>query len=441
VKSKLTSIRSQGMPAGGTTATQPVTPNVTPASVAELVDYLTPAISRFRAASSPLTVPLDSMVFAGLGDQKQTRIASVGLGERVIAIHNVVINLANSAGAAQTVTVSNQFPYNLLQNTQVQINGGETTYSASGRAGLAVWGRDRGSFFAPAPALAGLNRALLPTITFRANLTPTATTPGNIVPWLGTTTIQVALSANGNLTLQFVTVEKLAHSRDTMLGALPLQNNSTYATLTRQVIGALTTTTANAQIPFFSAGANITATLTSYSVKQFYRFWGIPSDPSLYQPLIENSYQVIEAKGLTAAATGTTAITYNVPQNLYLAAAHIWANDGNGADLNPVTAFTRTLVQYNAGSVVPVVQDPNEMRAMQYADYGADYGAMTGYRLWDGADTTEALTITDDAGWVDTYAAAEPQLAIDVLAGTVTPISYNVTREAIVAGAVQQLGG
>jgi hypothetical protein len=66
---------------------------------------------------------------------------------------------------------------------------------------------------------------------------------------------------------------------------------------------------------------------------------------------------------------------------------------------------------------------------------------MTGYRLWDGADTTEALTITDDAGWVDTYAAAEPQLAIDVLAGTVTPISYNVTREAIVAGAVQQLGG
>ena len=84
--------------------------------------------------------------------------------------------------------MSNHFPYNLLQNTQVQINGGETTYSASGRAGLAVWGRDRGSFFAPAPALAGLNRALLPTITFGANLTPTATAPGNIVPWLGTTT-------------------------------------------------------------------------------------------------------------------------------------------------------------------------------------------------------------------------------------------------------------
>ncbi|HKW93302.1 MAG TPA: hypothetical protein VJX92_15515 [Methylomirabilota bacterium] len=449
MKSRITALRSNPIPQGGTAATQPVPPNQTPASVAELIDYLTPAISRFRSLSSPLKVPLDTIAFSALGDQKQVRIASVGLGERIVAVHNVVINLANSGGGAQTVTVSPHFPYNLVANSAVQINGGETTYSASGRAGLVVWGRDRPGFWDPAVTGGfGLSPALVQT-TAGANLTPTNQT-NPFATWSGINTISIAAGTNGNLTVQFITVEKLAHSRDTLLGALPLQNNSTFATLTRQIVGALVTTNAtNAQSPFFNAGANVTGTLTSYSVQQLYHFWGIPSDPSVYQPLIENSYQVIEQKSLTASATGTAAISYNVPQNLYGAAFHIFANDNNGANLNPngglttttPADFTRLALQYNAGSVVPVVEFPERQRALQFADYGADIGVVPGYRFWDGHNTTENLNISDDAGWLDTYSAAEPQLVIDLRTGVVTPVTFAVTREAVVAGAVQQLGG
>lgn len=444
MKSKITALRSNPMPAQGSAATQPVPPNQSPISVSELIDYLTPAISRFRAVSSPLKVPLDTINFGGLGDQKQVRIASVGLGERIVAWHTAVINLANAGGGAQTVTFSAHFPWNLLANSAIQINGGETTYSASGRAGLAVYARDRAGFWQPyIPGGNGLGPAFV-QMSVGANLTLNlqATTAAGFTTLSGGNTISIAAGTNGNLTVSWATIEKLAHGRHTLIGALPLQNNSTFATLTRNVVGALVTTSAtNQTFPFYNAGANVTSSLTSYQVLQLYHFWGIPSDPSTYQPLIENSYQVIEAKGLTAAATGPGAITYNIPQNLYLTAAHVFANDNNGANLVAPTAFTRLAVQYNAGSVIPVVEFPERIRPVQYGDYDADLGLIPGYRLWDGHATSELLDVTDDAGWLDTYAAAEPQLVLDLASGTVTPVTYSVTREAIVAGAVQQLGG
>jgi hypothetical protein len=103
--------------------------------------------------------------------------------------------------------------------------------------------------------------------------------------------------------------------------------------------------------------------------------------------------------------------------------------------------FSRLVLQYNAGSVVPVLQFNGRERAMQFADYNADVFQVPGYRLWDGDNTSESLTTTDDAGWVDAYSAATPQLVSDLDATVVVPITYNITREAIVAGAVQTLGG
>lgn len=445
MKSKITSIRSNPMPPQGSAATQPVPPNQSPTSLQELIDYLTPALSRFRSMSSPLRVPLDTMVFSGLGDQKQVRIASVGLGERIVSWHTAVINLANAATAAQTVNFSPHFPWNMLANTAIQINGGETTYSCSGRGGLGVWARDRCGFWTPyVPGGNGLGPAVV-QLSVGANLTLNlqSTSTAGFTTLSGGNTISVTASANGNLTVSWATVEKLAHGRHTLLGALPLQNNSTFATVTRNVVGVLSSTSASAQAdtPFYNAGANITATLSSYQVLQMYHFWGIPSDPNVYKPLIENSYQVIEAKSMTASATGTAAITYNIPQNAYILALHTWAKDTNGVPLVPATAFSRLALQYNAGSVVPVVAFPERDRPMQFADYDGDLFLIPGYRLWDGHQTSELLDVTDDAGFVDTYAAAEPQLIHDLASTVSTPVTYNITREAIVAGAVQQLGG
>jgi hypothetical protein len=47
----------------------------------------------------------------------------------------------------------------------------------------------------------------------------------------------------------------------------------------------------------------------------------------------------------------------------------------------------------------------------------------------------------DQAGWIDTYMAATPQLVGDITAGLLTPLTLSITRESVVAGAVQVIGG
>src|SRR2546430_2503237 len=117
------------MPAGGPTATQPVPPSLTPGEIAALVEQMTPVVARFRQASSPMKVALDSQSL-NLGGQQGIRIASVGLGIRTITHWSVVLNLVNGAGGAQVVNLSNVFPYNLIANSRVQINGGEGAQAA-----------------------------------------------------------------------------------------------------------------------------------------------------------------------------------------------------------------------------------------------------------------------------------------------------------------------
>lgn len=437
------SVRSNPVGPGGVTATNPVPPSNTPASISDLVDSLTPVISRFRQSSSPLAVALaqDTLV---LGQEDSIRISSVGLGERIVRWHHVVITVANTSGATQTVSVSPHFPYNMLANTAVQINGGEVSYSCSGRGGLAVFGRDRTGFWEPVPG-PGLSPAFCQVTITGTGVTTTAST--GMASFSGFASFAVTTANTATITADFMTVEKLAESRNTLIGALPLQNSSTYATLTTRVVGSINGS--NAQSPLYQAGgfvANLTPSLSTYTIQGSYHFWGIPADPGLYQPLIANSYQVLEQKSLTTSATGSGALVYNVPENLYLRALHFFVNDNNGANvscygLGTASTVGRMVLTYNAGSITPVLQFPERARATQYADYGADLGAVPGYRLWDGDDTSESLVITDDAGWIDAYSAASPQVLFDINGSPATPISFNVTREAIVAGSVQQVGG
>lgn len=440
----ITAVQSNAMPAGGPTATQPVPPNMTPAQIAALVEQMTPIVARFRQSSSPQQVALDSQTLS-LGGQQGIRIASVGLGVRVVTHWNVVMNLVNTAGGAQVVNVSNVFPFNLVANSRVQINGGATVYSAGGlgtfavmtRNRPAVWKLDATSGFGPA-----LNKSIVKT-TIGANLTPTNV--GQAGNFSGVTSLSIAATSTGVLTMDFYTVEKLCLDRESLLGCLPLQNNSTYATLTRQIVSsAIGAGPNNHSFPLFTAGAvpgtlthNLTATISST-----YDFWSVPPDAGLYQDMVTNSYQVQEQTNLTVSATGAQALVYNIPQNQYLIVAHIWTFDSQG-NLLPadVGGLSFLKLQYNAGGVIPIQHFADRMRAAQYLDYGDDRQVVGGYRFWDGEDTTEDLSDADQAGWIDTYAAATPQLVADVASGLSVPITYSLTRESVVAGAVQVVGG
>lgn len=443
------------MPVGGVGAQQPIPANLTPSDMAALTEQLTPIQARFRDQSSILKQPLNTLTFTGLGQTQAGQINSVGLGIRLVTEHSIVITVANSSTAAQTFSVSKMFPYNLITNTQIQINGGATVFSASGMATLVTMTRQRmmsrrqtqfGQSTAVGPSL---DPALM-RISWGSNLTPTNTAataqPGSLS---GVASASVAGSAatNNTITATFYTIEKLVYDYDSLLGALPLQNNSTYANVSRSVIGALSTTAALSatvnefNTPFYSAGANLTFTLTSYAANSTYVFASVPSDPGLYLPMISNSYQIQEATNLICSSTGTLALLYNIPQNQYLVAGHIIGTDGNGAVLSPL-GLGRLVLQYNGGALVPIVEQQGRSRAEQFLLYAYDAQlSIPGVRSWDGDATSDSIMSTDKMGWLDAYSAATPQLGVDVPSGTAVNIQYNIARESVVAGSVSVIGG
>jgi hypothetical protein len=440
----ITALASNAQPTGGTTATQPVTPSMTTAEIDALVASLAPTVEKFRDQSSMLKVALDSQTL-NLGDSKQIRIASVGLGVRIITHHSVVVSFINAAGGAVVVNFSNVAPFNMLRQTQVQINGGATVYAADGLATLAVMSRNKpGTWDVSTGGGFGLafSKALV-KVTNGANSTITnASGAGNFT---GIASTSIAAASTGVITFDFWTIEKLCLDRNSLLGMLPLQNNSTYATMTRQLVNSgIGAGPNNHAFPFFSAGA-VPGTLTHTmvdTVTSTYDFWSVPGDSGLYQEMVQNSYQVQQQQSLAVAVTGAAALSYNVPQNQFMVAAHIWGFDSQG-NLLPQDAGAISLLQllYNAGSVRPVQHFADRERAAQFLDYGDDRQFVGGYRFWDGDDTTEMIQSADQAGWIDTYMAATPQLVGDITAGLLTPLTLSITRESVVAGAVQVIGG
>src|SRR5258708_756770 len=325
-------LQSNAQPAGGTTATQPVAPPMTTADIEALVEQLTPVVAKFREQASPLKVGLDPQVL-NLGDSKAIRIASGGLGVRVITHDSVVYNFINALAGAQVINVSNVWPFNHLRQTQIQINGGATIYAADGLATFAVMTRNKPGTWEPTTG-GGFGLSLqksLVKVTVGANVTPTnATGAGN---FSGIASISIAATSTGVLTVDFWTVENLALDRQSLLGMLPLQNNSTYATLLRPPVNSpLGAGPNNHAVPFFTAGA-VPGTLTHTAVDNVtatYDFWSVPGDPGLYQEMVQNSYQVQQHQSLAVAATRPAALTYNIPQNQYMVAAHIWSFDSQG---------------------------------------------------------------------------------------------------------------
>lgn len=445
----ITAIQSNAMPASGIVSQQPVPPNVAPGDIAQVVEYLTPAIQRFREQSSPLTAPLTNTKALSFADSDQVRIASVGLGYKLLLQFTGTITLVNSLTVASAaVNFSSKFPFNLIRSLQVQINGGAMVYSAGGLASIQASARKRRGFWLP-NSTGGFGLGLPPAEVIIQTTNATVTNAAlNSNQLSGITSLTVNASATATITMDFYVIVKLALDEDSLVGALPLQNNSTFATLTVNTVATLTSSSAtNDSFPFFNVAGTTTVGAMALTCKPTYKFWSVPADPGLYQELVSNSYQVQEQPNNTASATGTTALLYNIPQNQYLVALHLNATDNGGVAVpmsfksGGTQGISRFLIQYNAGGVIPVNEDPNRYRAEQYRQYGCDLGWVTGYLLWDGEATAEHPVNGDQAGWIDTYAAATPQFAGDIGSTISTPVTFSVTRESIVAGAVQVIGG
>src|ERR1700694_2058363 len=381
-------LQSNPQPAGGMTATQFVPQPMTTADIQALVEQLTATVTKFREQSSPQKVALDQQS-PNLGDSQQIRIASVGLGVRVISHWSVVYNFVNAATVAQVISVSNVWPFNHARQTLIQINGGAQVYAADGLGTFAVMSRNKpGTWQINSGAGFGLalSKALV-KVTVGANIA--ATNVGGGGNFSGITSISVTASTTGVLTVDFWTVEKLALDRQSLLGMLPLQNNSTFATMTRQAVNnAIGAGPNNHAFPFFTAGA-VPGTLTHpavATVTSTYDFWSVPPDQGLYQEMVQNSYQVQQQQSIGVAVTGPAALTYNIPQNQFMVAAHLWGFDTQG-NLIPADAGGLSLLRlvYNAQSIQPVSHLADRERAAQFLDYDDDRQFVGGYAFWDGA--------------------------------------------------------
>ena len=457
------------MPIGGMTATQSVTPvgQMTPADIAALVDQLTPASQKFRAQSTIQKVTLSDMVWNGQGQPVTVQIAQVGLGKKTRTWHHIVITLNNAGTASQSVKLSPWFPFNLLSNSIVKINGGAAVYSASGDGGLVASARRNRSFFNLSdPALTGVGPGLpnsMCAINVGANGTITNAVTGGIPAQLsGIASIAIAAGTSCIVTVDFTTEEWFVYDDETLLGCLPLQNSSTYATLQRTLASQFITASAgDSTKPFYNAGANMSLSALSGTSKTEYEFASVPSDATLYASLVSNSYQVTEQSQITGTA-GQQGLQYNLPQNEYLIALHrilvdstgipIAFSDGNiGSQTAEATNYMTAAfsanerkIQYNGGKVIPVDDTPARLQELQYRTYGDERArVLAGYLLWDGNDTVNDIqAASDDMNWIDSYNVASPQ-AVEAIGGSVanTPIVARFIRESLVSGSVQVVGG
>lgn len=434
------------MPDGGVTATQPVTTPQVPATIEQLVEQLTPVQQRFRRVSTPMSILLQQQSFTSNNLSQSARISSVGLGFRTVTHWHIVLDVKNAGAGAETIAVNPYFPYNLISRTQVQVNGGATVYNVGGVGSLMSVARKRRNLLLKtvlgnANGQQNVPFGLCDVVVANGTVTNVA---ANLFSLSGIASVSIAAGATATFTCDFYTYERLTLNEDNLLGALPLQNSATFATITYNLVNSYINAGANIGVlPFYNAGADVTCTVDSAStVQSLYEFWSVPPDPGLYNDMVVNSFQIQQNDGIAIASNGAGAFAYNIPQNMLLVAAHV----ANIADANKYllggNVFNPLQVQYNGGSVIAVQMPSGLWQARQILDYGNDMAVLPGYALWDGEATSESITETDDAGWLDAYHASEPQLvgtvvgALDSGGAPTYPLTASVIREQVVAGAV-----
>lgn len=436
-----TAIKGNSVPIGGSTAQQPVQPTLTPADIQAIANELQPTVTAFREQSTLIPTALDDTTLK-LGSTVQNRIDSVGLGVFTVTEHQVQVALKNTATTSVKVSLSPWAPYNSLARTTVGVNGATSTYNASGVMGLMIAGRMVRGMFKGFAEGNGLSQAFQQNNLTTASNISSSTGSSILNPSItGVQDITVAASSTANLTFNFITIEKLAYSKDAPLGAMPLQNNQVFATINRTLAGSLLGD--NSQTMFYVSGgapSTLTASLTSWTTKTEYDFWSIPSNPALYADFVNNTFQIAEVDSFAVPISGQSAFKYNLPDNMFMIAMHFLGQDANGSYLPFGKSFTQAKITYNGDTVTPVNLYMNRLRAKQFQAYDADVNNLPGYALWDGDDTADNITQTDSSGWINLYSVSSPKFVADIASGQAMPLTYAIARESIIAGAVNQVG-
>ncbi len=401
--------------------------NAIPAELQQLVDFMTPKVTRFRDASSPLMTMIGSKALV-IGQTTSFRIQSTGLGERILHKITASISLVNALGSTQAVVFGKDFPYSLITNISTSINGQTAISSASAFGYLKESARRyRGISLNP------LNTAIC-SVTAGANITLTAGA-NTLSGYSGAT---IALSSTGVINVTFYVETPYVWNRATMIGLLPLQNSSTYAEVSYQMANAMLGTTA--AYPIYVASA-VPSTLTYSTASTLaslprYDFWGVPANPELYQSFIMNSFQLLEQTNNPLANDGVEAIQFQYPLNSYLLSNTLTLRNASNALVDCDSVVQNIYQQYNS-NVTPFKTDYGIHKFSQYM-FGLTDFSKFGTIVWDGTATEQQVNVSDETGWINLYTVSNPTFIVDIVSGSITlPATYSITRASIVPADVR----
>lgn len=429
------SVRGNALPPGGAMATteagqgQPLLPDTF---------TLRRLSEQFQERSEANCIKLNQVPLTP-GQQASFVIQNVGLGDSLELLVSGSVSLVNTDTDPQDVSLSYEFPFNLFQNLLTQFNGQTVINSLSGYELLQIMAKRGKNIYQGTGASAGspfkqetvrVDRSLA-WVEGDKNIT---VTPGNGL--CGVSKIAVAGSKTGVLTFGMYLKLPYVLQDDLLMGMLPMQNNSVYASVQITLPMLLGTTAAS---PLYVAEA-VPATLSVSSdikLQPTYNFWSIPlpNDPRLYGYLVSHSYMLLSQPANVLNKTGAEALAYNMPNNYYLLALLFTLRDGAGDLVDMYSGIDNPYLSYNGTARVDR-RDIKTRFARQNIFYEGPVSAL-GQLLWDGTDIAYQTNGVNTSKWLNMYLANNPQFMTDVAAGLVVPASYAVCREQLVPANVQ----
>lgn len=433
-----TSVRSNSVPMAGATAT--TTGQASP---------LLPSSEGIRAASeafmesSDFNVAVQNTVGLIPGSTSILTVQSVGLGSALDLFVSGTISFTNTGAAAQTISLSPEFPYSLLKNVLVQVNGQTVIVSCSGYSLLTINAKRYKGFYGARAAGGGtsndsqLRCSLDPSIAYvTAGANVTLNNSSNTGCLTGVSSITVAANSTGVLNVGMYLKIPFTLRDDILLGMIPLQNNSVNFTVSFTAPTILGT---NANSPCYVSGgvpATLSNAANALSIKPTYNFWAIPTpnNPQAYGYFVSNSYILTETSN-TVSTTGSQALKYQMPNNYLLASLLLTLRDSSGNLLNIPNSIDNPYLNYNNTAQVDKMDIQTKM-AKQSIFYEAP-ATPIGQYLYDMTDVSYLANGTNTAKWLNMYLANNPTFIADVQSGISVPISYSVLREQIVPAQVQ----
>lgn len=372
------------------------------------------------------------------GRQTQFKLQNVGLGESLELLIEGSFDITNShATVNQDVTITPEFPFNLLTNVQLMFNGKVALVNASGYDLLRMMMKRnfRNGFIrsfqsgtAPVEQYMRVDKRI-------ANMTVGAggsLTAGQTLTGYDKVTITAASTCTINF--EFYLDISFILRKDLPFGLVPMQHNAIYANITLNTNHILSD---NHETPLQCSVAEISVGNESITCEPTYNFWGLPSNAELYNFFVNNSYVVTSYPKNDISSVGGKGLSFNFPLNYWLISAMFTIRENAEKLVNIRDAIDQAHLVYNG--TIHVDRSSIKTRiAREIVQTGEQYPY--GTLMFDGAQTNNMFgNSVNMAKWLNMYQANNPSYYADIISPFALPGSFDVLLEQLIPNYVTVL--